>query len=260
MDIGQETRMKIIHMTDSHISCKKEFSDNRLLAMLEHVKRYHPDAEFIIHTGDITDEGDLESYETIYRAIQQCGIPFYAVLGNHDSRHNYQKAFNGMDNGSDGDIEKTFQQYSVESSQGVFIFLDTLEEGREYGTLCLSRLSWLKNELETNHERPVFVVMHHPPLDLFMPRMDEINLENSDLLFDVLMSHGDIRHIFFGHVHASVHGSCKGIPFSSLVGDSFEIDLWTVATEILCRTTDLYYYDTIFIKPDSVVVHNQFCS
>ena len=47
--------------------------------------------------------------------------------------------------------------------------------------------------------------------------------ENPDELADVLHTHPDIRHVISGHVHLTSCGSYRGLPFTTIAGNHYNI-------------------------------------
>ena len=104
------------------------------------------------------------------------------------------------------------------------VFLDTLDPGTDAGTLCPDRLAWLDRHLAAAGEEGVSLFMHHPPCDIGDPVLDPIKLANADEFLSVLRQHGNVRQIFFGHVHRNLHLVWNGIPCASLdaLGDAVD--------------------------------------
>ncbi|RWK41303.1 MAG: phosphodiesterase, partial [Mesorhizobium sp.] len=70
--------------------------------------------------------------------LRDLRVPTRLLLGNHDSRESFVRAFPDEARDSDG-----FVQSVHESSAGRLIFLDTLVEGYGHGSLSDGRLEWL---------------------------------------------------------------------------------------------------------------------
>src|SRR5690606_30621991 len=79
---------------------------------------------------------------------------------------------------------------------------------------CANRLAWLDRQLTGAED--AMVVMHHPPFEIGIPSLDETRLANAQDLLDILRRHGNVRHLFAGHVHRFIHGSWHGVPFTTL--------------------------------------------
>ena len=113
--------------------------------------------DLVVLGGDnIYNEGDTSlissHFEQPYRELLQAGVPFKAVLGNHDVRHDGgrgQLAYRGF--GMQGRWY-TFQRGPVQ-----FFMLDT-NPGPHWG----AQLSWLRQQLAASQSRWKVVVGHHP--------------------------------------------------------------------------------------------------
>lgn len=106
-------------------------------------------------------------------------------------------------------------QSTADVAGGRLLFLDTLEEGRGHGRLCPQRLAWLAARLDEARDRPVYVFLHHAPHTFGLSSFERILLVDPDPFLALLHGHGQVRHLFFGHVHVSVTGTLDGIPFSA---------------------------------------------
>lgn len=135
------------------------------------------------------------------------------------------------------------------------MLLDTHEPGTHEGRLCVRRLDWLERTLEALHGERIFIAMHHPPLTLALPAMDVIGLQQSRELGGLLARHGDVRQIFFGHVHRPVHGTWQGIPFSTQRGLNHQVALHTGMPQGIPGSHEPPAYGIVVIGAASVVVH-----
>lgn len=86
--------MKFIHLSDSHFGSKNltgyqqqprypEYAEQLLAALGETAEKEQ--ADFILHSGDLTDNGTAEEISTYTALIKKyLPMPFYIGLGNHD--------------------------------------------------------------------------------------------------------------------------------------------------------------------------------
>ena len=92
-----------------------------------------------------------------------------------------------------------------------------MSHGRNWGVYCEKRAAWLLSHLESVGDEPVYFFMHHPPFNIGIPTLDLINLQEDKLrIRQIVNDFPNIKHLFIGHVHRPVSGSCHGIPFSTL--------------------------------------------
>lgn len=191
----------------------------RLETGIAHVNAYQADADGVIVTGDLTHYGDVISYERLKTLLDQLIPPLYLAIGNHDNRENFLSVFAEAETDENG-----FVQRALDFADCRALILDSLyAPPYEYpvshaGLLCEKRLAWLEAELESAKadDKPVLIFMHHPPHKTGFSGMDVIKLINEDQFYELAHRYGNVRHIFAGHVHRTINGSHRGIPYSIL--------------------------------------------
>lgn len=223
--------MKIIQLTDIHYGAKGEAIYGRepsfaLRLAIESINEEHSDAEFAILTGDLTHKGSVEAYRYLKEDLDRLKMPYYLILGNHDDRLNAKKVF-GMQSDCNG-----FMQYAFMcKNNSVFLMLDTLQgfdtPYTHAGFYCQKRLEWLQEKLAEYRHKSLYICMHHAPFDTGIKAMDSIGLNKVDSmrLYEILQTHENIRHLFFGHYHSTMAGKWGHISFSSLKGISHQVKL-----------------------------------
>ncbi|MEE9336080.1 MAG: phosphodiesterase [Granulosicoccaceae bacterium] len=183
----------------------------RLASAIEHINSHITACELCIISGDIVNRGSVEDYAAVSKMLGQLNMPFFPMVGNHDNRELFMQAFT-----LPGNCMPSFVQYSISTSEGEMICLDTLKVGSDEGEMCKQRLDWLSERLEALGETPAYVFMHHPPMKLGLPMQDTENLVKSDALLDLLAMHVNVKHLFIGHVHRPIAGTIRGIPFATM--------------------------------------------
>ena len=80
--------------------------------------------------------------------------------------------------------------------------------GRADGALDGGQLEWLAGALADDPTTPTIVAMHHPPLRIGMPALDDIGLAGRDreALASVLAAAPHVRRVVAGHVHMTALG------------------------------------------------------
>lgn len=241
--------MKIIQLSDPHLMApggRLHGSDPlaRLEACLADIGRNHADADLVVVSGDLTNDGERAAYAALRQTLAGFVPPCRLMLGNHDDRALFLEMF------PEAPAGRGFVQSVFDGSDGRLILLDTLDAGHVEGRLCAARLDWLDEKLQ---DRPAFLFMHHPPFRIHMPVLDEVRLADADALHDILRRHSNVGHIFAGHVHRLIAGSWRGIPVSTLRSTNHQSaldfsDSWRLGHEPPA-------YAVIFIDADGVVVH-----
>lgn len=255
------TMTKIIWMSDPHFQNEGTIDGldprARLAAAIDHMNAHHADAGFAVLSGDLVGDDVATDYRVMAPYLAASRVPIYPMMGNNDER----AAFRGHLLVPDHCMEH-FIQYTVETPESVFICLDTHKIGSHAGQLCAQRLAWLDEQLTIHKDKPVYIFMHHPPLSLGLPMQDQIMLEDADVFLDLLEAHGNVRHLFMGHVHRPTCGTVRGIPFATLGALSFQAPAprpeWT--WDSFAAAAEPPQYGVIEIADGNVVVqYTQFC-
>ncbi|MET8825846.1 metallophosphoesterase [Streptomyces sp. NPDC004610] len=220
--------MRILHLSDTHI--ERIAGPNRhgvdatesLRLMLGEL-RHQRGVDAMIVTGDIADDGAVESYtlarELIGGFAARLGVPLFFTTGNHDDRAAFGKVLGSGHLAVDGsDAAKTVlssaegEKAAVSVVRGYrFITLDSLIPGQVYGGLSDAQLDWLNDLLRTTAERGTIVAFHHPPIAMDVDTQRAFGLRNPRSLAEVLRG-SDVRVVLTGHFHLQLLGLLAAIP------------------------------------------------
>ncbi len=243
-----------IHFSDCQLipAGKVNFDINPLLRLeqcIDSILKECFDAQACFITGDLTHWGEVKAYRELEKVLARLPMPYFLLMGNHDSRSNFLSVFPEHPKDTNGYI-----QFCQDTAAGRLICLDTLDAGKRGGYLCQKRLNWLKKQLLT--DAPVYLFMHHPPFKVGLPSMDNDDLQNRDEFFACIEPHkANIRHIFFGHLHRQVSGNWHDISYScppSLVHQT-PFDFVNDRVSELSLEPPLYH--RVFLDDEQVVIH-----
>ncbi len=213
--------MQVVWMTDLHFAAQGDVGGvdvrARLASAVEHINQHYSNCAFCVISGDMVQHETPEDYQALKSQLAGLKLPYLPMVGNHDDRAMMKTALDVPGNCMAG-----FVQYSVPTDEGLVLCLDTQKAGSASGEFCSKRMAWLKAELARAGDMPVFIFMHHPPMDLDLPAQDQIQLENGAAFLDAITEHGNVRHLFIGHVHRAVTGSVRGIPYATMRAVSFQ--------------------------------------
>ena len=201
--------MKIAHISDTHICLPQPRNTDRLGDLklaIDEINLMNPAPQLVVHTGDITHNGQVEEYQAAYELLAQLNMPLYVIPGNKDRRREMREIFRKeMKSGDDSE----FFQYAINFDTLRLVFLDTLEEGERLGNLCDARLNNLIQMLEEDSEKATVIFMHHPTFDIVeAPQPFQFNSQEVVDKFEKIV--GDNRQIikiYSGHSHR--YGSHK---------------------------------------------------
>jgi len=172
------------------------------------------------------------------------------VLGNHDVRDAFWDVFPDVRSGG-------FVQYAHEEKDRVFLALDTLVEGEEYGLLCDERLVWLEEQLTRFADRPVYLFMHHHPIPSGLYRMDTVgDFRSAEAFWKLLKKRGAaVRHIFFGHVHRPMQAVYHGVVLSTTRSTTFQVAYRPDEQAESLTTTVQPAYSVVKLNGDDTTIH-----
>lgn len=146
-----------------------------------------PGDKFILVCGDISQCGYLEDYQAFCNLMNQTGLPYYTVIGNHDLY------FNGWSN-----YKQTLGRscYSVSLGPIRLIAIDSAN-----GTLGRLQKVWLESILQSKTESLCLVMTH---FEFFSPEKNSLqqytDIEEVYYLMHLFETTG-VNYVFMGHSH-----------------------------------------------------------
>ncbi|OBS09348.1 phosphodiesterase [Acidihalobacter prosperus] len=247
--------MKLIQITDTHFVPPGQTlyaldPRARLDACIADINAHHRDAALCVITGDLVHRGETEAYHALRESLAALSIPLQLVIGNHDHRGRFREAFPETPVDAEG-----FVQSWRDTEAGRLLFLDTVADGRHVGHYCAARQRWLREALADAGQRPVYAFMHHPPFDVGLPSCDVLGIDNAGEARAALRSAGDLRHIFFGHVHRPISGGWRGVSFTTLRATAHQTLLDFEAEEERYFSHEPPAYAVVLLDEAQVTVH-----
>ena len=215
--------IRILHISDIHLTqsdsplwgvdVRRNF-DSAIVSIAKIKKQI--DAIFI--TGDLSNDGSIESYEYIDNAFRAIGIPTYCCMGNHDNQQNMESTF------SRGYI---ILNSIVRLVNWKFIMLNSVVPDEEIGKnkargyLSDDSLTFLESNLDDSYN--VAIVLHHPPIE---PGgwLNRKLLENRNEFNDLIKRHPQVKLVLYGHTHYNQQTCLDGILYSSTPSTGFAFD------------------------------------
>lgn len=199
--------IRIVQVTDAHL-----FRDpdgvlagvptwKTFRAVLRQIEHRHDDFDYLILTGDLAQDEELETYlmlrEVLGDWLERCRI----IPGNHDDPANLRKAFPELFSQGDGPLT-----FSLSTGGWKIIGLDSHLPGETKGRVGASQLKWLEDELRKDPSAPTLLFVHHPPLAIKVEWLDKIGLDGACDLINLIEASPQIKVICAGHVHQAFSG------------------------------------------------------
>jgi Icc protein len=252
---------KFLVMTDLHFKPPGERIIGldpaaRFAQVLAHARAEHADAECLVLCGDLSHAGAPSEYAVLRAALAGAPWPVVPMLGNHDRRDSFLAAFPEAPLTADGHV-----MAARAIGESVLVTLDTLV-GPPFGWTHSGRLgdarrAWLDATLEAARGRQVVVCAHHPPMALGIPAMDAMPLEDGDWLIDRLVAHDAPVHLILGHIHRTISGQARGLPFTVFKGTCHQGPLDLVSMDSTLSVDEPGAYGVVLVGDRQVIVHSQ---
>ena len=219
--------MLIAHISDVHLKPEGVLTydvadtSTALKRAVDHINNLNPLPDVVLATGDLVDEGALESYDLLSHLLAPLQPPLFIVPGNHDHKPSLRKTFpdheylkNPIKEG-----ENYYICYAVEEFPVRFIGLDTVTPGKHGGHLGPGRLAWLARTLAERPEASTIIFMHHPPFASAIGHMDNDGFEGRRELSNLIEKYPNIDRLLCGHIHrplfrrfgGTIAAGCPGI-------------------------------------------------
>jgi 3',5'-cyclic-AMP phosphodiesterase len=158
-----------------------------------------PHVDAMVLTGDISDDGSVESYRRAMALTGGESIRRYVIAGNHDDRDVMRAVFGDVD---DVRVVTLSERWSL-------VLLNSQWVGHEGGYVTDGVLDRLSRDLDPV-QADVVLCLHHPPLSP-CPQPD-CGLRDRDRLLEVLRG-SPVRVVLSGHVHRDFEVEYEGIMF-----------------------------------------------
>lgn len=204
---SQSSSVLVVQLTDSHLFAE---ADGTLLGMptrasldavVELVLSEQPAIDLVLATGDLSQDGTVESYQAFREASDRLDAPKRWIPGNHDELREMSIAAQNSD----------FLEPVVDIGQWRITMLDSAVSGSVPGYLEDTQLQLLAQALSEAPQRHHLVCLHHHPVPIGAAWMEPIGLRNPDALFAVLERFPQVRVVLWGHVHQAFDQSVHGL-------------------------------------------------
>jgi Icc protein len=187
----------LVQLSDSHLFAE---ADGRLLGMntrqslekvIESVLAEQPVVDLILATGDLSQDGSVESYQAFRQLSAQIAAPVRWLPGNHDELPQMAEAAQQSD----------FLEPVIDIGQWRITLLDSAVPGSVPGYLQDAQLQLLAQALSEAPQRHHLICLHHHPVSIDCAWMEPIGLRNPEALFAVLGRFPQVRAVLWGHIH-----------------------------------------------------------
>jgi Icc protein len=187
----------LVQISDSHLFAEAQGTllgmntRDSLQKVLERVRAQQPRIDLVLATGDLSQDGSLESYQAFRDLTRQLDAPARWTPGNHDEPQIMAEAA----------VQSALLEPVVDIGNWRVTLLDSAVPGSVPGYLQDDQLQLLVRSLSEAPQRHHLVCLHHHPVSIGCAWMEPIGLRNPDAFFEVLDRFPQVRAVLWGHVH-----------------------------------------------------------
>ena len=199
LSLGMQAQsvFRFAQLTDLHLSPNNPNPTEDLLRSVAQINATD-NIDFVLVTGDITEEGDRASMEKVKSCLDLLKVKYYVALGNHETKWS--------DSGCTA-FGEIFGSERFEFEHKGFLFLG-FNSGplmrMAYGHVVPQDIRWMTERMEqAGKDKPVILVSHYP--------MKEGDVDNWYEVTDAVRPF-NVRLFIGGHYHADQVHRYDGIP------------------------------------------------
>ncbi|WP_348749121.1 3',5'-cyclic-AMP phosphodiesterase [Pseudomonas rhodesiae] len=205
--VSPDASALLVQLSDSHLFAE---GDATLLGMntreslqrvVELVREQQPSIDLMLATGDLSQDGTLESYQQFRALTAAIDAPARWIPGNHDEPLLMAQAAEHSD----------LLEPVVDIGHWRITLLDSAVPGSVPGYLEDQQLQLLAQSLSEAPDRHHLVCFHHHPVSFGCAWMEPIGLRNPEALFAVLDRFPQVKALLWGHVHQEIDRERNGV-------------------------------------------------
>ncbi|SAI66346.1 cAMP phosphodiesterase [Bordetella ansorpii] len=185
----------LIQLTDMHLMDEPHAemlgvdTEASLKAVLRQAMREMPDAQLVLATGDVAQDGSRGAYRRLRGLLGQLGTTVRCLPGNHD------------DAAAMHAVLPDWTTPITDVGAWRVVMLDSTVRGSDAGHLDDRQLDLLDQAAATADDRHILVALHHNPVQMDSDRHDTMMVDNPMALFQRLADIPQARVVLWGHVH-----------------------------------------------------------
>ncbi len=190
--------VKLLQITDLHLLLNAE--DSMLGVKTEHSFRQvldsaigqHGNFDLILLTGDLAQDPCPESYHRLLETLVPLKTPCLCLPGNHDDFGLMQRILNR-------DPVTCKKRWQSENWQ--IIALNSQKKGQASGMIASAEFEYLTRQLVLYPDLYTLIAVHHHCVPCGSSWMDNMMIENSEELLELLTQFPQVKAVTCGHVH-----------------------------------------------------------
>lgn len=214
-----DRHFRVLQITDTHLFFEPNGdllgvrTAQSFAAVLDEVKKQEIDFDFVLMTGDISQDYSVESYQRFAKMVRCLNKPVFFLPGNHDDGPLMYRIFNGLGiNTSRNIICGSWQ----------FILLNSEVYGVAHGWVQRDQLDYAERCIKENPHLNTVICIHHLPLLVGSDWLDTQTLHNQDEFQVFVRRFPTIKVVISGHVHQEIDEMKQGVRYIATPSTSIQ--------------------------------------
>ncbi|MFQ6371636.1 3',5'-cyclic-AMP phosphodiesterase [Shewanella sp. YIC-542] len=205
--IPKDQSVRIVQITDPHLFADPEGqllgvnTASSFRAVINTVQALSYPADFLLATGDLSQDFSGDSYHNFVSAIEPLNLPCHYLPGNHDDPRIMNLHMQGS---------LVFGQRRVLAGNWQIILLDSTVRGKPGGHLGDDELAIIHDAIAAEPSRHVLLVMHHNPVKVDCAWLDQHWMDNGEQFLQQMAKLPQVKGMLWGHVHQQLDSQYPG--------------------------------------------------
>ena len=211
--------VSVLHITDTHLFAAEDGTllgidtAESLNAVIDAVLSSGRSFDFVLCTGDLSQDYSTGSYERFARIIRRLGKPVYWLPGNHDDGPLMYRIMPGLGISTAREIR---------CGRWQFLMLNSQVYSAPCGYLAPDQLAFLRERLDRSDGLFSAVCLHHNVFHTESAWLDQHDLKNTDQFKSIIYHHGMVKLVLCGHIHQNLERELGGIDYIATPSTSIQ--------------------------------------
>ena len=218
---SDEEQISVLQLTDSHLFAEESGTllgvrtADSFTAVLESIINQDIYFDFVVVTGDISQDYSVSSYQRFAQYIATLQKPVFFVPGNHDDGPLMYRIL--------GDFG-VHTERSLVCGNWHFVFLNSEVYSVPHGWVERDQLAFLKKQCELYPHLNTVVLVHHLPQLVNSSWLDTQTMHNSDEFNSFISNFSNIKLVLSGHVHQEYDQFFNGVRYIATPSTSIQFE------------------------------------
>ena len=214
-------QVNVLQITDLHLSSPVPAAENSsdvsvcqysFEAIVKQALSKELRCDLILVTGDLVNKVQPAIYDHIFEVLQETGIPFACIAGNHDVTDEigedlpfFQRELIARPTDS-----RLLSRHIIETDHWQLLLLDSSITGKVEGEVTPTDIDWVFEQLDSC-DKPALIALHHHVLPVDSAWIDSHMAKNADNFWQHISAFEHLKVVIHGHTHQDQMRHYQGV-------------------------------------------------